>query len=332
MPQIKLLPPVIVDPYVWDQLEKLLKRSFIRLLYQPIHKELGILPPHKIKNAVDDLIFALNSGYITYSRGAFRGRFSAKTSRELKAMGAVWDTRTKSYKLVKKLIPPEIQEVIHVSAVRFAEKIDKIDRALGKILPEEFAENFYFGDYFDRTLWDIEKTFQKTTKGITVAPQLNDQRRKQIADEWENNIKLKIQGFAEDHIKELRETIKKAVFSGNRYEHLISGIQRSYAVTENKARFLARQETNLLLAKFKETRYRDSGVNEYRWTTVHMPKDKSPKHHTPGHVRYSHGILDGKIFRFDDPPVTTAEGEPERRNNPGEDYNCRCTAIAVVKF
>lgn len=332
MANVKLLPPVIVDPYTWDVLEKLIKKSFIKLLYSPLYRQLGIKPNDRIKNSIDDLIDGLDSGYITYSRGAFRGRFNAKTSRELRKLGAEWDPKTASFKMPKNLIPPELQEIIAVSAVRFDEKIDKINRRLREFSPEEFADNFNFGDYFDRTLWQVEKKFQDTTKGILVAPQLDDRRRKQIADEWENNIRLKIQGFTEEHIEELRQTIQAATFAGNRYENLIAGIQQSYGVTENKARFLARQETNLLLAKFKETRYTDSGVSEYRWTTVHMPKDRSPNQHTPGNVRYSHGVLDGKIFRFDNPPITTAPGEPVRRNNPGEDYNCRCTAVAIVRF
>lgn len=121
----------------------------------------------------------------------------------------------------------------------------------------------------------------------------------------------------------LRKQVMAAAFRGNRYDALVKTIQRSYGVTVSKAKFLAHQETNLLMAKFKETRYTDAGIVEYRWRCV-----TGSKLHP---VRPSHKALDGKIFRFDDPPITTPPSEAPRRNNPGEDYGCRCTAVPVVR-
>jgi SPP1 gp7 family putative phage head morphogenesis protein len=95
-------------------------------------------------------------------------------------------------------------------------------------------------------------------------------------------------------------------------------------VSANKAKFLARQETSLMTTKLKETRYREAGVNEYKWKTV-----AGSKLHP---VRPSHKILEGRIFRWDDPPITTPPGEAVRRNNPGQDYNCRCFAQPIVRF
>ncbi len=178
----------------------------------------------------------------------------------------------------------------------------------------------------------FEKDFKKTLKNISIAPTLTDGARKRISEDWQENMDLWIKDFTKKEIVNLREKIQKSTFSGNRYETMIKTIKDSYGVTKRKARFLARQETNLLLAKFKETRYTEANINEYIWTCVKMPKDKSPNEHTPGNVRYSHGILDGLTFRWDDPPITTPPGEPARRNNPGQDYNCRCFARPIVKF
>ena len=87
------------------------------------------------------------------------------------------------------------------------------------------------------------------------------------------------------------------------------------------------------MAKYKETKYVAAGVPEYRWGCVKMPHQSSPQAiYKPGDVRYSHGILEGKIFSWNNPPITTPPGEPERRNNPGQDYNCRCFAIPIVRF
>ena len=48
----------------------------------------------------------------------------------------------------------------------------------------------------------------------------------------------------------------------------IGAIQKSYGVTANKAKFLARQETKLLTTTLKEVRYVDAGVTKYKWKSV----------------------------------------------------------------
>lgn len=101
-------------------------------------------------------------------------------------------------------------------------------------------------------------------------------------------------------------------------------IQDSYDVSANKAKLLALQETSLLMGKFKQVRYADSGVQEYRWGCVAGTKN----HPVPPW----HKALEGKIFRWDGPPITSKLGEPVHRSNSGEDFNCRCFARPIVRF
>jgi SPP1 gp7 family putative phage head morphogenesis protein len=79
-----------------------------------------------------------------------------------------------------------------------------------------------------------------------------------------------------------------------------------------------------MIAAYKKEKYTSAGVNKYKWRCV----AGSPLHP----VRPSHKALNGKIFSFDDPPITTMPGEPVRRNNPREDYGCRCHAVPIVEF
>lgn len=330
---IKILEPIKDNTFLLEKIEKRIKRKFRELIYVPLLKEVGFMSPKKVlKNSKADLVDALNRGEITYSDGAFRGRFNSYTSKELRALGAKWDRKVSAYRIKESDLPMDIRYAISAGEVHFKSKLDKIDKKLSQIMPEEVAEQIKVSDIFDQTLWKADKDFKKTLANITVAPQFTEERRAKIADEWQNNMDLWIKDFTKEEILKLRETVMQSTFAGNRFESLIKGIQSSYNVTSRKAKFLARQETNLLLAKFKETRYRDAGVNEYIWGCVHMPKDKTPKQNTPGNVRYSHGILEGKTFRWDNPPVTTAPGEPERRNNPGQDFNCRCFARPIIRF
>lgn len=328
--RIVALKPILTTRTDYEEIESRIKKAFLKIVYFPLLKELG-LSKKKIKNAIEDLLSALNEGKITYSFGAFRGSFNASTTKEIRKLGGIWDRKSASFKIRISELPYEIRAAINSSEFFFRQKLRKIDDKLAKISPEELAEHIKVSDVFDDTLWKIEKDFQSSVDKITVAPKLTEPQAKKIADEWQGNMDLWIKNFTEEHIKELRETVQKNVYAGNRHESLIKGIKDSYGVTERKAKFLARQETNLLIAKFKETRYVDAGVREYKWACVKMPHDKTPKQHTVGNVRYSHGVLEGQIFSWDKPPVTTAPGEPVRRNNPGQDYNC-LPGNALVSF
>ena len=104
-------------------------------------------------------------------------------------------------------------------------------------------------------------------------------------------------------------------------EKLAKKIKASYGVSQSKATFLARQESNLLLAKFRESRYNEIGCDEYIWQTV-VGSPSSP-------VREGHARLNGTRQRFSNPPVVNKKGD---RKNPSEDYGCRCRPKPVIRF
>lgn len=325
------LEPIDISLNEFDELEKRIKAAFLERLYMPVLREfkLGRLV---VRNAPDSLLRAIESGRITYRRGVFRGKLNAQITKNLKDLGARWDQRTSTFRLPLAQMPMDYRAAISTSEARFSEKLEAIDRHLAQILPSEIAEAIKSADLFDKTLWTVDRDVESTLEGLAVTAKLTPAQAQKIADEWQENLGISIKSFADEEILKLRESVRKSIFAGNRYESLVGSIQKSYGVTERKAKFLARQETNLLLTKFKETRYTSAGVMKYRWACVHMPKDKTPAQHTPGNVRYSHAVLDGKVFSWNDPPITSAPNEPQRRNNPGADYNCRCMAIPIVDF
>lgn len=315
----------------YDRMEARIRVWFFKHLYMPLLEMLDI-PKSKIMNSLDDLHWALASGQVTFSRGAFRGKFSAKISKELKGLGAKWDKKTSSFKIMKADLPPPVIVSIDTSFIGFNNKLAKIDQHLSDIIPAEIVKSLKTADIFDASLFHVEKQFQKNVSKITVAPKLSDKQVKFLSDEWQANMDKWIKGYTEEQILKLREEVRKSVLAGNRYDALTKIIVKSFGETEKKAKFLARQETNLMMSKFNETRYTDAGIHEYKWGCVKMPHDKTPQQHTLGNVRYSHGILEGEIFRWDNPPeVTPPNSKKPRHENPGEDYGCRCFAIPVLR-
>lgn len=302
----------------YEELEQEVSRMLREEIYLPLLSELN-QPKKLLSNSIGDLINAINSGRIVYSKGKFSGRFSARLSKELKLLRAKW--KEGDFYIPKSQLPPAVKQAISYSEAKFQRVLEQIDKRLKKLVPDEMVSTLKLEKIFDHTLFKTGKDVESTLKGISVAPELTKEQRAKIAEEYTHDLKRYIKDFSEKEIVTLRKKIQKNAEDGFRYEEMIETIRRSYGVTERKARFLARQETSLLMTKFKESRYIDAGVNEYIWTCV----VGSPAHP----VRPMHKKLDGKTFRWDNPPITNPEGQ---RNNPGQDFNCRCVARPIIRF
>lgn len=323
MGKIKTLKPIKESTEEYDKAERAILELLRKEIYIPIMRELSA-PQNQLQNSIEDLKDAILKGRISFNQGKFSGRFNSRTSQELKLLGAKWDRKTSTYKIRLSKLPAEIQHTISASESKMLAKFAGIDRKLAQMIPEKIADKIKVSKFFDTALWKVEKEFQSSIRNITVSPKLTADQAARIAGEWQNNMKIWIKDFSEKEIEKLRKDVKKSALAGNRYESMVDKIQKSYGVSANKAKFLARQETSLMMTKFKQTRYEAAGVNEYIWGCV----AGSPNHP----VRPAHKALEGKTFRWDNPPITTAPDEAARRNNPGQDYNCRCFAKPVVRF
>lgn len=120
-----------------------------------------------------------------------------------------------------------------------------------------------------------------------------------------------------------KETLKRMynVISGGQYAGKTAAeigrqIQASYNVSKSHARFIARDQMAKLNARITQQQQTDAGITEYVWRTV-----------GDGRVRESHRHLNGKRFKYSDPPIV--DPKTGRRANPGEDYQCRCVALSV---
>lgn len=317
------LAPIKESVVEWDKLEARILQLFRKNIYLPILEEMGV-KQSLIQNASDDLLKAIQSGRVRFMSGQFKGKFSARISKEIRAMGGEWSRKDSGYRLPAVKLTPEVRHAIDASDSRFERVLQKIDKKLQQMIPEEIAGKLHAQDLFDKSLWKTQRSIEDGAKNITVIPKLSDDERAKIAESYTENLKLYVSDFSKKEIEDLRQKMLTNVFQGARYEGMISTLQKSYGISHRKAKFLARQETGILMAKFKRSRYESAGVRKYVWKCV-----SGTKLHP---VRPWHKTLDGKTFSFDDPPITTEPGTAQRRNNPGEDYNCRCFARPIVQF
>lgn len=322
------LKPIKESPEYFEAIQAAIIALLKSEIYKPLLKELG-LHTISIKNSMDELVDAIVRGQIRFHRGQFTGSFNAALSRELRRLGAKWDRRQGSFAIPQSQLSIEVKNAITLSEYKFVQAAKRMDSKLASLLPDEIAGKLKVEKMFDRTIYKVEKEFAKSVKGITVAPQLTDHTRARIAKEYTENLQLYVKDFAQKEIEELRARVQEKTFAGERYENLVKEIEKSYGVSYNKAKFLARQETSLMMTKYKQARYESAGVNQYKWACVKMPHQQKGSKYIKGEVRYHHAELEGKIFSWNNPPIVNDKGE---RKNPGQDYNCRCFAIPIVKF
>lgn len=320
MARLKELKPVVETDKDWDQLEVIIKKIFRDLIYKPLVKELEPKTRRKL-NASDALIEAIRSGRITHRNGRFFGKLNSSISKELEALGAYWDKSEGVFRLEKAGLPVELRAAIDTSVANFEAMVARMDAALVAAIPKATPDQTKIERFFDTTLYRTDGKLQKTLESVAIVPRLDKEARLRISEEYTRNLDLYIQDFKQEEITKLRTMIEKAVLTGDRQKALEQMILDSFDVSQNKAKFLARQESNLLVTKYKQVRYQDAGVDKYRWHCV----SGSALHP----VRPMHKKNDGKIYTWDNPPTVNEAGD---RKNPGQDYNCRCQAIPVVEF
>lgn len=129
------------------------------------------------------------------------------------------------------------------------------------------------------------------------------------------NVDL-IRSLAADKVARVREILTDAG-AGTRVEEIARAVREGTDATRSRARLIARDQVLKLNAEITQTRHEAAGVTEFVWRTS---KDER--------VREDHKLLDGKRFRYDDPPIV--DRRRGDRALPGVYFQCRCIAEPVI--
>lgn len=306
----------------------------MKIFYDIIFKPLvDLLAPHnkqvkiaskELKNSsvrlnakFDPIVAGINSGRIQYVDSIFSGDFNASISKALKSYGATFNKRTKTFALAPEFLPAEILEAAENYAAEarnlhdaLRDKLSSIERSLSWEVSKKKVDA-------GKVVSTLDDKFDDEYSKALDTKELSERGRKNLAEDYANNMSLWVKKFSADTIKELRTAVEDNATTGYRFDELIDRIQDRYAVSRSKAKFLARNETSLYVSKHRQARFADVGITKYIWRTA-----------GDGRVREDHKHLNGKEFEYKNPPIVDiATG---RRANPGEDYLCRCVAEPVL--
>lgn len=155
------------------------------------------------------------------------------------------------------------------------------------------------------------------TLGIDIADDyyLGEFYRTQMKQWTDTNVEL-IKSIPHESLEEMRGIVAEGLLSGKTTKRVMQSIRHAYGVSKSKAQFLARDQMAKLNADITQAQQEDAGVDEYIWSSSQDSR-----------VRDRHRQLNGKKFKWSDPPVV--DMKTGRRAHPGQDYQCRCVAIPV---
>ena len=303
--------------------KKLLK--YLRdMLYQPIF-DIATVDIKAVNEQSDEevIIEALRKGKIYYSDGAFsaKERFSNKIAKILEKWGAKYNKYQKVYKLESYNIPDEVHIAIAQEKIRQEEKAKAIDEFL-----RDFQKNL--DTYIDQMIFDNEvitilddagRELKKNVKRVaTIDVELSEAQKEEIATNYTNNMQFYIKNWAEERIPEMREKVRRLVLEGMRPTAVEELLQKEYKIGADKAKFLAQNETSIVLSEIKKVQYQEMGSIGFTWNTI-LDNRERPLHHQ----------LNGKFFTWDNLPIIDEKGN---RGLPGQTYNCRCGLTPVFRI
>lgn len=314
---MKILSPIVLVPAYYVETEREIQRVFDNEIFSPLLKSVG-WKIKEVTNAKDALLEAVERGILSYQEGYFQGRVNARISKRLIEIGAKYDGRKGMWYVMRGNIPPHILTAQFRADEEFKRLRDSLIKTAEGIDIDQAFQKYGFTEKYDRALARMNERFEETVAGVTIAPTFTSAQREFLAREYAQNLQLYIKDWTAKSIIDLRKDVMDNAFAGRRAESMINMIQGEYGFSKRKAKFLARQETSLLMSNFRESRYAEVGVTEYIWS------GKDDGRERPDHVR-----LNETRHRFSNPPIT--DRATGRRCNPGEDYGCRCTARPLFK-
>lgn len=310
----KILKPIRDYDKYSDGLTKTLSEELYWKIFKPLLETLS----GKKENAKQSvLVQAFLSRTIYYRDGFVYGKFSGAISKALRDLSGIFNNTKKAFKIDLVKFPPDIRSAQAQGSMAEQQAIDKLQKNLQELEVNNIIISSLDKDAIN-TFSGLHEQFKRITpKDLEIPVMMNGAQQEKMIEDYTASVHLSINDLAAETVYKLRQRIEDAVGQGMRAGKLKEILMAEYGIASNRAKFIARQETSLFTAKYREVRYTDAGLDLYQWSTSN-----------DSHVRLDHKELNGRIFRWDDPPIS--DKATGARNNPGQDYGCRCVALPVI--
>lgn len=313
----------IKDFKIKEAYTKLIEKALFSYLWEGIYKpmfEILALKPVVAKNSMNVIIEALRDGKLMYMDGGFKAKdkFTNAQSSQLLKWGAKWDRVEKMYRISVDMLPESVRIYLAEAEINNQLKINQIQEFL-RLVEENMpyiVDSMVFDTEVKTILDDAGNEVKQNVKKIAVIePELSEQQKAEIARTYTENVRgYVIKDFANERIPEMRQKIQELVLQGYRMDKVQALLQKEYGFMAKKAKFLAQNETTIMLSEYKKVTYQKMGFNKFIWKTI-----------LDGKERPLHQALHNTVWSYDDPPII--DERTGQKGLPGQAYNCRCEQV-----
>jgi SPP1 gp7 family putative phage head morphogenesis protein len=165
----------------------------------------------------------------------------------------------------------------------------------------------------------LNMSLKEIAKEIELDPAfLNSGRLREIVMASTQEAAGLIRTLPEQYLSQVQGQVMRSITTGNGLKTLMPFMREKYGQNVRKARQVAHDQTRKAYSSIANARMQSAGIEEFEW--VHSHGGKVP--------RQQHLDWNGKIFRFDKPPVDDTFGPVL----PGIAINCRCFARPILNF
>lgn len=183
-------------------------------------------------------------------------------------------------------------------SIEKANKKGQDTQALKDKLQQHHADAYGNAPTFDFTIDDVK---------------LDDKSRK-IAEDYTYNMKYWVKNWEAKNIVKMREDVLKMIEEGARVPRIQEYFEKRWKIAKDKAKFLADNESRLANSVIQATNAQLAGSETFKWGK------SASKERRKLHLEY-----DGKIFRYDDPPII--DEVLGLKGLPRQIWNCKCFMI-----
>lgn len=120
-------------------------------------------------------------------------------------------------------------------------------------------------------------------------------------------------------LTDVQTQVWRGVTGGSDMNQMTKNIQKVYGISTHHASFIARDQNNKAKASLEKGRRLELGIVEAEWAHSGGGKEPRPTHLKAGQQRVRFKIAIGWLDPADN-----------KRKQPGEDINCRCTSRAII--
>lgn len=214
-------------------------------------------------------------------------------------------------------LAPAISQLLQEFPIRTDSIASRLSQRLAAL--REKVEIYFTGPKVAWVLSDLAKQIESSSSrafqeqvgaGLGIAS--SDQLRALFVHE---NTRL-IRSLPHDLVDQIEVLVIRALRQGSSVRQLEREFREKLVLTKRRAQLIARDQVGKYSGDLTRHNQSSAGIEKYRWETSRDER-----------VRSEHRVLDGQIFSWDKPPISTKNGA---RYHPRQGFNCRCDAIPII--